>query len=130
MRRILDHRDAARVAERHDRVHVRGMAAHVADDDRRDVVVELGGEIGHVDAVIVAHLASTGTQSACTTAEGTAAKVKAGISTRAPRGRPSAFSDRNSAAEQDETASAYFGCPSGRRIPRSSSATGASSGAV
>jgi hypothetical protein len=34
--------------------------------------------------------------------------VKAGIRTRAPRGRPSAFIDRNSAAEQDETASAYL----------------------
>jgi hypothetical protein len=38
--------------------------------------------------------------------EGTAAKVKAGIRTFAPRGRSSAFSDRNRAAEQDETASA------------------------
>ena len=47
-------------------------------------------------------------QSACTTEEGTAAKVKPGISTRASRGRFSALSDKNNAAEQDDTASAYL----------------------
>ena len=45
-------------------------------------------------------------QSAWITEEGTAAKVKPGISTRASRGRPSALSERNRAAEQDETANA------------------------
>jgi hypothetical protein len=38
---------------RHDRVHVGGVAAHVADDDGGDVVVEFGGEIGDVDAVVL-----------------------------------------------------------------------------
>ncbi len=53
---ILDHRDAPRVAGRHDRVHVRGVAAHVADEDGGDTVVELGAEIVKVDAHGLAHL--------------------------------------------------------------------------
>jgi hypothetical protein len=65
---------------------------------------------------------------ACTTADGTAAKVKAGISTRAP-GQVERLSDRKIAAEQEETASAYF-VPMRSANSRSSRATGASSGAV
>ena len=61
--------------------------------------------------------------------EGTAAKVKAGISTVASRGRSSALSDRNSAAEHEDTASAYF-VPSRAANSCSSSETGAFSGAV
>ena len=41
--------------------------------------------------------------------------MKAGISTRAPRGRSSAFSDRNSAAEQDETGKRIALTPSARQ---------------
>ncbi len=44
-------------------------------------------------------------QLACTIAEGTAANVKAGTSTFASRGKPRDLSERNNAAEQEETAS-------------------------
>ena len=54
VRRIFDHRDTPRIAERHDRIHVAGVAAHVADQHRL-CFVQLGREIGHIDAVILAH---------------------------------------------------------------------------
>ena len=62
MGRILDHGNAARIAQRHDRVHIRGVAAHMADDDGLDRVVELGFEIAHVDAIILAYLDQHGLQ--------------------------------------------------------------------
>ncbi|OIQ66724.1 hypothetical protein GALL_517050 [mine drainage metagenome] len=49
---ILDYRYTARVAGRHDRVHVRGVAAHVADEDAGDVIVDFRYEISHIHAII------------------------------------------------------------------------------
>ena len=56
MGRILDHWNARTVAERHDRIHVGGMASHVADHHGLHIA-QFGGEIGHVDAVILGHFA-------------------------------------------------------------------------
>ena len=59
MRRIFHHRDPARIAHGHDRIHVRGMAAHMADDHRLDFA-QLGLEIFQVHAVIIAHFTQHG----------------------------------------------------------------------
>ncbi|MPL71111.1 hypothetical protein SDC9_16881 [bioreactor metagenome] len=56
VRGILDHRHALRVGQCHDRVHVRGVAAHVRDQHRRDAVVELFPEVVEIDAEVLAHL--------------------------------------------------------------------------
>ncbi len=53
---ILDDRDAALIRQRHDRVHIGGMAAHVTDHDRADAVVELRLEIRHIDTVVLANI--------------------------------------------------------------------------
>ena len=55
MRGIFDHRNAARIAQRHDRIHVAGMAAHMADQHRLRIV-QLGCQIGDIDTVVAAHL--------------------------------------------------------------------------
>ena len=47
---------APRLAERHDPVHVGGMAAHMADDHRLHAV-QLGLEIVHIEPVVAAHFA-------------------------------------------------------------------------
>ena len=55
MRGIFDHRNATRIAQRHDRIHVAGMSAHMADQHRLRIV-QLGGQIGDIDPVVAAHL--------------------------------------------------------------------------
>ena len=60
MGRVLNHGDIARIADRHDRIHVRGMATHMADDDGRDVIVDLGFEVLKIDPVVFANLAKNG----------------------------------------------------------------------
>ena len=53
IRRILDHRDSGGIAQFHDRVHVAGMAAHVADHHRLRLR-QFGGKVIHVDTVVFA----------------------------------------------------------------------------
>ncbi len=81
----------------------RGVSAHVADHHRIGTR-QFGREISHVDAVILAHLHQHRHAIRMDDRGGHGSEVKAGISTLAPRGKSSALSDRNSAAEQDETA--------------------------
>ena len=51
MGRVFDHGYICGIAKRHDRIHIRGMPAHVADD-HRIYRRQLGGKIRHINPVV------------------------------------------------------------------------------
>ena len=55
MGRVFDHRHASGLAKPHDRIHIRSMPPHMADDHRPNAR-QFGGEILQIHTVILAHL--------------------------------------------------------------------------
>ena len=53
---ILDHRHICRIAQGHDRIHVRRVAAHMADNNCL-TPGQLGSKVVDIDPVIVAYFA-------------------------------------------------------------------------
>ena len=95
----------------------------------RNVVIESGGEIVDVDPVILRHLDEDGLAIRMHDGRGHGGEGEGRDQDPRAGARSSALRLRKIAAEQEETASAYFD-PIRSANSRSSKATGASSGAV
>ncbi len=54
--RVLDYRNISRITQRHNRIHIRCVTAHVTNDNGLDTIVQFGRKIGHINAVICANL--------------------------------------------------------------------------